>query len=158
MRTSDGRRRLREAEDDLIGDVTDLELIHDRTELFAASTDATSPRRLDVCPYKGLAAFEPADADYYFGRERLVAELIARLVGGSFLGLVGASGSGKSSALRAGLTPALAGGVLPGSEQWTVAVMRPGEHPLGELQRVARREPRYEAGRTSGRRPTRARR
>jgi class 3 adenylate cyclase/WD40 repeat protein/KaiC/GvpD/RAD55 family RecA-like ATPase len=134
-RTSQGRRQLREAEDELIDDVTDLELIRDRTELFASTTDSARTRRTDICPYKGLAAFDAVDADYYFGRERLVAELIARLVGSQFVGLVGASGSGKSSALRAGLIPALAGGVLPGSDTWKVAVLRPGEHPLSELER-----------------------
>ena len=40
--------------------------------------------------------------------------------------------------LRAGLLAALAGGVLPGSERWPIAVMRPGEHPLEELERVSR--------------------
>ena len=72
-----------------------------------------------MCPFKGLASFEVADAPYFFGRERLVAELVARLVGAPLLGVVGPSGSGKSSVLRAGLLPALAGGVLPGSEHWT---------------------------------------
>ena len=33
------------------------------------------------CPFKGLASFDVADAPYFFGRERLVAELVARLVG-----------------------------------------------------------------------------
>ena len=69
-----------------------------------------------VCPFKGLASFDVADAPYFFGRERLVAELVARLVGAPLLGVVGPSGSGKSSVVRAGLLPALAGGVLPGSE------------------------------------------
>ena len=54
------------------------------------------------CPFKGLANFEPVDADYFFGRERLVAELVARVVGAGFLGIVGPSGSGKSSVLRRG--------------------------------------------------------
>ena len=36
---------------------------------------------MPVCPFKGLAPFEAADAEYYFGRERLVAEIVARLVG-----------------------------------------------------------------------------
>ena len=67
-----------------------------------------------VCPYKGLATFDADDAEYFFGRERLVAELVARLVGAPLLAVVGPSGSGKSSVLRAGLLPALAGGVLPG--------------------------------------------
>ena len=52
-------------------------------------------------------------------------------------GPVGASGSGKSSALRAGLLPALAGGVLPGSAAWRQGIIRPGEHPLAELERVS---------------------
>ena len=89
-----------------------------------------------ICPFKGLASFEPVDAEYFFGRERLVAELVARLVGAGFLGIVGPSGSGKSSVLRAGLLPALAGGVLPGSEGWRRLLLRPGERPLDELRRV----------------------
>ena len=88
-----------------------------------------------MCPFKGLAAFDVADANYFFGRERLVAEIVARSVGASLLGVVGPSGSGKSSVVRAGLLSALAGGVLPGSETWAQAIVRPGEHPLGELRR-----------------------
>ena len=61
----------------------------------------------DVCPFKGLAPFEPADAEFFFGCERLVDELVGRLEEAPFLALVGASGSGKSSLLRAGLLPAL---------------------------------------------------
>ena len=62
--------------------------------------------------------FDVEDAGYFFGRERLVAELVARLAGAPLLGIVGPSGSGKSSVLRAGLLAALAAGVLPGSETW----------------------------------------
>jgi WD40 repeat protein/DNA-binding SARP family transcriptional activator len=61
----------------------------------------------DVCPFKGLAPFETADADLFFGRERLVDELVARLADAPLLAVVGPSGSGKSSLLRAGLLPAL---------------------------------------------------
>jgi WD40 repeat protein/DNA-binding SARP family transcriptional activator len=61
----------------------------------------------DICPFKGLAPFERADAEFFFGRERLVEELLGRLEDVPFLALVGASGSGKSSLLRAGLLPAL---------------------------------------------------
>ena len=56
-----------------------------------------------VCPFKGLASFEIEDAEFFFGRERLVAELVARLTGAPLTGIVGPSGSGKSSVLRAGL-------------------------------------------------------
>ena len=92
-----------------------------------------------MCPFKGLAPFDIDDAEYFFGRERLVAELVARLVGTSLLGVVGPSGSGKSSVVRAGLLPALAGGVLPGSDKCKQVVIRPGEHPLEELRRALAR-------------------
>ncbi len=83
-----------------------------------------SGRLRDVCPYKGLAPFETEDAEFFCGRERLVAELVARLVDAPLFALVGPSGSGKSSLLRAGLLPALAGPAV---------VIRPGERSAAEL-------------------------
>ena len=125
-RTASRRAGLRAAEDELAGDVVvALEAARERARGHA--TDVV------VCPFKGLAAFEPEDAAFFFGRERLVAEMVARLAGAPLLGLVGPSGSGKSSALRAGLLPALRQGVLPGSESWAIALLRPGEHPLRAL-------------------------
>jgi WD40 repeat protein/DNA-binding SARP family transcriptional activator len=79
-----------------------------------------------VCPFKGLAPFTAADAAFFSGRERLVDELLARLVTSTFVGLVGPSGSGKSSLLQAGLLPALARGALPGSVDWRQLLLRPG--------------------------------
>src|SRR6185503_4388492 len=32
-----------------------------------------SVRAVDVCPYKGLARFETEDAEFFFGREHMVA-------------------------------------------------------------------------------------
>jgi DNA-binding SARP family transcriptional activator/WD40 repeat protein len=93
-------------------------------------------RATDVCPYKGLARFEAADAEFFFGREQVVAEAVGHLVGGRFLALVGASGSGKSSLLRAGLLHALGSGAIPGSDRWTYAVIRPGDHPLDAMARA----------------------
>jgi WD40 repeat protein len=97
------------------------------------------PRRADdgiaaaVCPYKGLAPFGTADAAYFCGRERLVAELLAKVAVDGFLGIVGASGSGKSSLAAAGLLPALAAGALPGSDRWPSLLIRPGADPVGAL-------------------------
>jgi WD40 repeat protein len=130
-RAAAGRSGLRSAEAELAEDVIDLQLARDRSRLHVEDGDAPV-----VCPFKGLATFDAVDADYFFGRERLVAEMVARLVGSSFLGVVGPSGSGKSSAVRAGLVPALAAGVIPGSEQRRFLLVRPGEHPLRELERV----------------------
>jgi WD40 repeat protein/DNA-binding SARP family transcriptional activator len=90
---------------------------------------------LGGCPYKGLSRFEAADAANFFGRERLVAELVARLAEAPLLAVVGPSGSGKSSLVRAGLLPALAAGVLPGGPRWRATILCPGPHPARELSR-----------------------
>src|SRR5215467_10921051 len=90
-------------------------------------------RPTEVCPYKGLARFETADAEFFFGREQVVAEAVGHLVGRRFLALVGPSGSGKSSLLRAGLLHALGSGALPGSDRWPCSVIRPGNRPLDAL-------------------------
>ncbi len=92
-------------------------------------------------PYKGLRPFAEADAADFFGRDELVARLVARLSPDQelddpprFLAVVGPSGSGKSSAVQAGLIPAIRRGDIPGSERWFVAEMTPGAHPLEELE------------------------
>jgi DNA-binding SARP family transcriptional activator/WD40 repeat protein len=91
---------------------------------------------LGVCPFKGLAFFDRADAEYFCGRERLVSDLLARLVESTLVGILGPSGIGKSSVLRAGVLPALSAGGLPGSASWRQLVLRPGERPCAALQRA----------------------
>src|SRR5262249_27360332 len=80
-------------------------------------------------PFKGLRAFEEADAADFFGREALTEHLVGRLAETRFLAVVGPSGSGKSSVVRAGLIPALRRGALPGSNHWPVVEMFPGAYP-----------------------------
>jgi DNA-binding SARP family transcriptional activator len=89
-----------------------------------------------MCPFKGLAAFESSDADFFFGRERIVSELVARLAEWPLVGILGPSGIGKSSLLRAGVLPALRAGALPGSARWRQVLLRPGRHPCRELARA----------------------
>jgi DNA-binding SARP family transcriptional activator/WD40 repeat protein len=79
-----------------------------------------------VCPYPGLVPFDVADAPLFFGRERLLAEGMARLAAHRLLAVVGPSGSGKSSLARAGLLARLA-------RDHGTAVRRPGAHPLTRL-------------------------
>ena len=90
------------------------------------------------CPYRGLLPFGESDAEVFYGRERLAAELAvklaARMTGGGLVVVTGASGSGKSSLLRAGLLPILARGQqVPGSDRWARIIMTPTKGPLTEL-------------------------
>ena len=86
-------------------------------------------------PFKGLRPFGEDDASSFFGRERLVADVVHRLSSGTrLLALVGPSGSGKSSAVKAGVIPALRKGGPGGDERWMVAQMVPGSHPFAELE------------------------
>jgi WD40 repeat protein/DNA-binding SARP family transcriptional activator len=118
-RAREERASLRSTEADVAADVVALRSLDDRPS-----------SEIVACPFKGLAFFDVEDADVFFGRDRLVAELVARLAGAPLLGIVGPSGSGKSSALRAGLLAALKAGVLPGSERRHLRLLRPGERPL----------------------------
>jgi WD40 repeat protein len=90
------------------------------------------------CPYVGLSAYGPGDAQWFFGRERWARELVGRVRSRRFTALFGASGSGKSSLLRAGLLPGLQaheGGDGNGAARgrgWPVVLFTPGAHPLDE--------------------------
>lgn len=76
-------------------------------------------------PYAGLAAFEPGDADRFFGRDDVTEELVRRVQERRFVAVFGASGAGKSSVLRAGLV-ARARVAMP------VMVLTPGQRPVEE--------------------------
>ena len=95
----------------------------------ASLTDADNP-------YKGLRSFDSADATDFYGRERLVERLLARLgepgERGRFVAVVGPSGSGKSSVVKAGLLPAIRRDGLTGS--WFTVEMTPAPHPFEALQ------------------------
>ncbi|MFD9333401.1 XRE family transcriptional regulator [Streptomyces sp. NPDC060028] len=84
-------------------------------------------------PYVGLAAFRSEDAGLFFGRERLVEDLVAMLARRRVLAVVGASGAGKSSLLRAGLLPRLTSGAAP---RRAVRVLTPGPHPAERLAKA----------------------
>ena len=131
-RTAAGRAELRSMEAELAGGVVELQA--------AASAPRRRRRRRRpwCCPFKGLASFDVADAPYFFGRERLVAELVARLVGAPLLGVVGPSGSGKSSvAARRAAAARWPPACCRGSEQWTQVVMRPGRAPAARARSAA---------------------
>src|SRR6202042_2429618 len=88
------------------------------------------PARDDAdAPYRGLARFELADRELFFGRDDLIADVVELVGRRRFGALVGASGVGKSSLLRAGVIPALRHG--PAAAGWlgAVRVLTPGKQP-----------------------------
>ena len=99
-------------------------------------------------PYKALRAFTVDDTEDFFGRDRLVDELVKEIGGmllptqptsesGRLLTIFGPSGSGKSSVVMAGLLPDLQQGALPGSEMWVyLEPMMPGKRPIEALSRT----------------------
>ncbi|MFD5704003.1 nSTAND1 domain-containing NTPase [Streptomyces lasiicapitis] len=88
-------------------------------------------------PYPGLEAFTEDDAGVFFGRDREIAELVARLhpvsavaAARRCVAVIGPSGSGKSSLVRAGLLPALAAR----RGRWVVVPpFSPGADPVAGL-------------------------
>jgi len=98
-------------------------------------------------PYRGLSPFMEEHAADFFGRERLIANLLQEIQqkvlpssqeeGARILTVVGPSGCGKSSVVLAGLLPALKQGKIPGSDTWIyLEPLLPGPHPLEALART----------------------
>ncbi len=92
---------------------------------------------MQECPYPGLASFGREQARWFFGRDELTAELVARLDArlrtGGVQVVVAPSGAGKSSLLQAGLLAQLEHGALPGSSRWPRMVFTPTAQPLAAL-------------------------
>lgn len=117
------------------------ELVAELRHRLMGKTDTADVFVATRNPYRGLAAFEQADAADFFGRERTTEEMVAVLERHPLMLVVGPSGIGKSSAVKAGLLPALARGAIDGSDSWLVTEMVPGRSPLEQLtsalQRIA---------------------
>ena len=86
----------------------------------------------DGNPFAGLAAFQEADADRFYGRAREVGAVLARLRSCPLVALAGPSGVGKSSLVRAGVIPLL----KRSGEGWEAFVVRPGRTPLASLSAI----------------------
>jgi hypothetical protein len=100
-----------------------------------------------LCPYMGLDAFQEDNHAVFFGRQRLIENMLDQLGKSRLLCVVGASGSGKSSLVRAGLISALKAGGLPGSETWHYyRPIVPGSNPLETLARLVQMNGKADAG------------
>ena len=87
-----------------------------------------------LCPYVGLDTFSAQNRGIFFGRTRLVGQMIEHLQNGRFMAVTGPSGSGKSSTILAGLMPALQDGAIDGSDTWHYFPrLVPGSDPLRNL-------------------------
>ena len=100
-------------------------------------------------PYRGLAAMEEKDSDYFFGRERETVEVLNALAAASdrLPVLLGNSGVGKSSLAQAGVLAALKRQAWPEgvaaaaewphafqeSRRWCFLTLKPGTEPLKAL-------------------------
>ncbi len=115
--------------------------------IITRDSGATGPITIDtnllmlaepVNPYKGLRAFQVADAADFFGRDGLVDQLLDRLRDNHrdarFLAVIGPSGSGKSSVVKAGLIPRLRDGAITGYSSSFYAEMVPGPHPVTQIE------------------------
>ncbi len=100
-----------------------------------AELEALLPSRVqrtygeDETPYPGLVAFQEKEADRFFGRERDIQQVVARLREQPLGAIIGPPGVGKSSFVRAGLIPAL----KTSGEHWEAIILRPGRRPLQSL-------------------------
>lgn len=97
-------------------------------ESKAVSVESTGLPDSLHCPYRGLFHFSPADAEFFFGRQVFVDELVRAVQVRSFIPVLGASGSGKSSVVLAGLVPQ-----LQQQGHWQFTHFRPGRDPFHAL-------------------------
>lgn len=113
-------------------------------ENVPSQEEAGQPKTIDwpqgQSPYPGLEWFDEEYAPLFFGRDRELDEVLAKMSEpqGRFLLISGASGSGKSSLVAAGLWHALIkDGRLPGSEKWRWLRLTPGCDGRGPFESLA---------------------
>ncbi|MGL5793589.1 MAG: ATP-binding protein, partial [Waterburya sp.] len=81
-------------------------------------------------PYRGLKRFNAKNKNLFFGRERLINQLIEAVNQSNLVVVLGASGSGKSSVIRAGVLPQLE--LLQG-DQLQSLVFTPNRDPFESI-------------------------
>ncbi len=131
---------------------------HDRGEFLFHTPGVTAvirddpPLDYESNPWRGLRSYTKEQHHLFFGRTRVVTELVERVnrQGARFLAVVGASGSGKSSVVNAGLIPRICGGGDATANEdgvwWVVGPIRPASDPLSMLERAQERSKECPAG------------
>jgi hypothetical protein len=88
---------------------------------------------LPAAPYPGLRPFEENEWPIFFGREKIVHDIVERLTSNQIVVIHGSSGCGKSSFVRAGVLARLARECAREGLSWQTSAMRPGSTPLWHL-------------------------
>ncbi|MEG4112470.1 nSTAND1 domain-containing NTPase [Microcoleus sp. Pol12B3] len=114
-------------------------LIHSELEDVLIADENVIPPN----PYQGLSAFGEEDADFFFGQEKFVSNLVEVTHKQHLVAVVGPSGSGKSSVVYAGLIPQ-----LRKEGNWLIESFRPGKEPFVQLAFALVRQLEPEAGET----------
>ncbi|HAA18612.1 MAG TPA: hypothetical protein DCP28_07525, partial [Cytophagales bacterium] len=83
-----------------------------------------------VNPFPGLRAFEPQEADRFYGRDQQIADILEKLQTNRFIAVLGTSGSGKSSLVKGGVLPRL---TTQEDSSWRILTLRPEDRPLQRL-------------------------
>jgi formylglycine-generating enzyme required for sulfatase activity len=84
-------------------------------------------------PYPGLRPFETSEWSIFFGRERMIDEIVELLGRQRLVVVHGSSGSGKSSVIRAGVLPRLERQHIRHGIPWHTCAIRPSGGPLWNL-------------------------
>jgi hypothetical protein len=84
-------------------------------------------------PYPGLRPFEPDEALIFFGRERMAADIITRMLTDDMVVIHGSSGCGKSSLIRAGVLEQFRSRQKRAGKRVETVIMHPGGDALAAL-------------------------
>jgi WD40 repeat protein len=111
----------------VVGMILSVERREERRTGYALSGDALYDAWPDLAdfsaqpsPFRGLEPFGQRDAQWFFGRERLVGKMVDALATSGVVVVSGPSGSGKSSIVLAGVVPAVT------DDDTRACVVRPG--------------------------------
>jgi hypothetical protein len=96
----------------------------------------TLSQSLPPAPYPGLRPFEQDEWTIFFGRERMVSDVISLIYDRRLVVVHGASGSGKSSLITAGVLPALELEHVLGEARWRIATLKPSQGPVKRLEQI----------------------